>query len=85
MAAIFLAHPQNRFNENGLRFCVSQYEYVKKELEKVFGSPITDEALKNAIRAYNESRAARRRFVQLTGDHCDVITPAMRAVVLKTS
>ncbi len=85
MAVIFLAHPQNRFDENGLRFCVSQYEHVKEELEKVSGAPITDEALKDAIRVYNESRAARREFVKLANDHCDVIKPGMRSAVLKAS
>ena len=85
MAVIFLAHPQNRFNENGLHFCVSQYEHVKKELEKVSGSVITDDALKNAIRVYNASRAARRKFVKLASDHCDVVTPSMRSAVLKAS
>ena len=28
MAVIFLAHPQNRFDENGIEFCVTQYEHV---------------------------------------------------------
>ncbi len=85
MSVIFLAHPQNRFDENGIQFCMTQYDHVKKELEKLTGSPITDEALQDAIRIYNASRAARRSFVRLASEHCDVISPVQRAAVLKAS
>lgn len=84
MAVIFLAQPQNRFEEFGLNFCVDQYITVKKELEKVAGKEITDEAIKDAIRVYNKSRAARRKFVELANAHCDVITPTKRSAVLKS-
>lgn len=83
MSVIFLAQPQNRFNENGLKFSISQFTHVKEELEKVAGTTITNDALKDAIKIYNKSRAARRRFVELANDHCDVISPTNRAYVLK--
>ena len=35
LPVIFLAHPQNRFDANGLTFCVSQYAHIKAELEKI--------------------------------------------------
>ena len=31
MKVIFLAHPQNRFEEFGLQFCIDQYNHVKAE------------------------------------------------------
>ena len=83
MSVIFLAHPQNRFEEFGLQFTVDQYNYVKKELEKIAGREITNDDIQNAIKVYNESRAARRKFVKLASDHCDVITPTKRSAVLK--
>lgn len=83
MSVIFLAHPQNRFEEFGLQFTVDQYNYVKKELEKIAGREITNDDIQNAIKVYNESRAARRKFVKLASDHCDVITPTNRSAVLK--
>ena len=83
MSVIFLAHPQNRFEDFGLQFTVDQYTHVKKELEKIAGREITNDDLKNAIKVYNESRAARRKFVKLASDHCDVITPTKRSAVLK--
>lgn len=83
MKVIFLAHPQNRFEEFGLQFTVDQYNHVKKELEKIAGREITNDDIQNAIKVYNESRAARRKFVKLASDHCDVITPTKRSAVLK--
>jgi bcr-type benzoyl-CoA reductase subunit C len=85
MPTIFLAHPQNRKPAYGLKFCVDQYTNVKKALEEISGAPITDDALKNAIKVYNASRAARRDFVKLANEHCDVVTPTKRSAVLKAS
>ena len=82
---IFLAHPQNRFAPWGLQFCVDQYTNVKKMLEKIAGKEITNEDIRNAIKVYNASRAARREFVKLASEHCDVVTPTLRSAVLKAS
>lgn len=83
MKVIFLAHPQNRFEEFGLQFCADQYNHVKADLEEIAGHKITDEAIQDAIKVYNQSRAARRAFVKLANEHCDVITPTKRSAVLK--
>ena len=85
MSVIFLAHPQNRIPDYGKKFTVSQYTNIKNELEKISGAPITDEALSAAIKVYNKSRAARRKFVELANAHCDVITPIKRSAVFKAS
>lgn len=85
LPCIFLAHPQNRKPAYGLKFTVDQYTHIRKELEKIAGSPITDEAITEAIKVYNKSRAARREFVKLASAHCDVITPTKRSAVLKAA
>lgn len=85
LPVIFLAHPQNRFDSFGLQFTVDQYTNIKKELEKIAGKEITNDDIQNAIKVYNDSRAARRQFVKLASDHCDVITPTKRSAVLKAS
>ena len=82
---IFLAHPQNRFADWGIKFCMDQYNDVKAGLEKIAGHEISNEATLNAIKVYNKSRAARREFVKLASDHCDVITPTKRSAVLKAA
>ena len=85
MPVIFLAAPQNRFNSTGLQFTVDQFTNVKKELEKISGEEISEEAIFNAIKVYNKSRAARREFVKLAGQHADVVSAVARAYVLKAS
>ena len=82
---IFLAHPQNRFAPWGLQFCIDQYTNVRKMLDQISGREMTDEDIANAIKVYNASRAARREFVKLASDHCDVVTPTLRSAVLKAS
>lgn len=85
MPIIFLAHPQNRFDSFGMQFTVDQYTNIKKKLEEIAGKEITNDDIQNAIKVYNESRQARRKFVKLASDHCDVITPTRRSAVLKAS
>ena len=82
---IFLAHPQNRFAPWGLQFCIDPYTHVRKMLDKISGHEMTDEDIRNAIKVYNASRAARREFVKLASEHCDVVTPTLRSAVLKAS
>lgn len=85
MPVIFLAHPQNRFATWGMKFTYDQYRNVKSSLEKIASKAITPEELQKAIKVYNASRAERRRFTKLANEHCDVITPTKRAMVLKAA
>lgn len=85
MPVIFLAHPQNRSTAYGLKFCVDQYTNVRKELEKITGNAITDDDIAKSIKVYNASRKARREFVKLASEHCDVIKPTVRSAVLKAA
>lgn len=85
MPVIFLAHPQNRAKEYGIKYTMSQYRNVKDELKKIAGKEITDEALKEAIAVYNKNRQARRKFVKLAADHPEAISAVDRGAVLKSS
>lgn len=82
---IFLAHPQNRMPEYGIRYCMDQYTFVKEKLEEICGHEIGVEEMKNAIRVYNKSRAARRQFNEIAKDHLDIITPNAKCAVLKAA
>lgn len=85
MPTIFLAHPQHRRPEFGIQYTISQYRNVKEQLEEIAGTEITDEALKNTIKVYNQSRAERRRFVKLAGEHPEAVSAVNRSAVLKAS
>ena len=60
MPCIFLAHPQFRRPAFGLKFCHDQYTHVKTELEKIRGSEIKDEEIRDAIKVYNKSKSPPR-------------------------
>ena len=66
-------------------FTVDQYTHVKTELEKIAGATITDEALREAIKVMNRSRAARREFVKLAGQHPDAVSAVNRSAVLRAA
>ena len=85
LPCIFLAHPQNRKPAFGLQFTVDQYMHVKSELEKISGSTITDEALREAIKVMNRSRRARREFVKLAGQHPEAVSAVERSAVLRSA
>ena len=85
LPCIFLAHPQHRKPAFGLQFTVDQYMHVKAELEKISGTAITDDALRQAIKVMNRSRAARREFSKLASEHCDVISAVSRSAVYRAS
>ena len=85
LPCIFLAHPQNRKPAFGLQFTVDQYMHVKGELEKIAGKTITDDDLRAAIKVMNRNRAARRAFVKLASEHCDVISAVKRSAVLRAA
>ena len=82
---IFLAHPQNRFADWGVEFCKDQYRSVLEKLAFLAGHDVTNKDILQAIKVYNASRAARREFVKLANEHCDVVNPIQRSAVLKAS
>lgn len=82
---IFIAHPQNRRKDFGVKYTRTIYEKVKEQLEEISGQLITDEKLKEAIAIYNQSRAARRTFVRLAGEHPEAVSPTERSAVLKSA
>ena len=82
---IFLAHPQNRFEDFGIEFCKDQYRSIMDKLALIAGHDITNKDILKAIKVYNASRAARREFVKLASDHCDVVNPIQRSAVLKAA
>ncbi|OUQ76442.1 (R)-2-hydroxyglutaryl-CoA dehydratase subunit beta [Flavonifractor sp. An100] len=85
LPCIFLAHPQYRRPAFGLQFTVDQYMHIKAELEKISGTAITDEALRQAIKVMNRSRKARREFVKLAGQHPEAVSAVNRSAVLRSA
>ncbi len=78
-------HPQNRDDSGALDFTVAEYNQVKEKLERISGNKITDAALAQTIKIYNEHKAVVGEFLQLANDHLDVIKPSVRHAVMKSS
>ncbi len=82
---IFVAHPQNRKKDFGIKYTNDIYRKVKIQLEEIAGKQITDEKLREAIAVYNQSRECRRTFIRLAGEHPEAVTPTERSAVLKSA
>ncbi|MPM20033.1 (R)-2-hydroxyisocaproyl-CoA dehydratase beta subunit [bioreactor metagenome] len=81
---IVFTHPQNRKIEAATTFLRREYLLVKEKLEKILGVTITDEAMENSIRVYNENRQAMREFCELAATHPSIIDPVVRHAVIKS-
>lgn len=82
---MFLAHPQNRKPEYGIRFTMNEFGRIKEQLEEIAGHKIEDAKMVEAFKVYNESRATRREFVKLAGKHPEVVSAVSRSAVLKSA
>ncbi len=80
-----LACPQQRREPFALPYYRSQLEKLARRLKALGGRPLTLEALEASLRLYNSSRAARRQFVALAGQHPAQISPLARCQVLKAA
>lgn len=80
-----IAHAQNRKTEAGIAFTASQYKKVKERLEELSENTITDTAITDAVRVYNERRAVMRRFINVSRNHPGLLSPSARSAVFKSS
>ncbi len=80
-----VTHPQNNANEGSTDFLVSEYESVLNKLSVITGMRMTDAALEETIEIYNEHSRLMQEFAQTANDHLDVITPAIRHIVMKSA
>lgn len=79
------ALPQNRALPSAETFAVGELSALRKKIEKVLGTAITDEAISASIEVYNAHNAVMRDFADLAADHTDVITPVLREAVFKSA
>lgn len=84
MEMIAFVHPQNRKIQAGTDYLVTEYEGVKKKLEKICGHEITEEALQNSIDVYNEHRKVMQEFIELVPKHLNTITSYLRNAVIRS-
>ena len=83
--AIPFVHPQNRESDASVIFLKGQYKMIAQSLEKILGVTITDEALAESIKFYNEYRMAMRTFTEVAAKYPKTITPKIRHKIIKAS
>lgn len=81
---IVFTHPQNRMIEGSNAYLVKEYEMVKEKLEGILGRTISEEALEESIRIYNENRRVMREFVEVSAKYPQIIDPIVRHNVMKS-
>lgn len=82
---ISLVHPQNRKIEAGVKYLKSEYSHIKKRLEEISGSVITEEKLNKSIEIYNNHKKTMRDFVEVAANYPNIITPIIRNTVIKSA
>lgn len=80
-----VTHPQNRTIEGSVDFLAAEYESVLTKLSTITGMKMTDERLEQTIAVYNTHSALMQEFAAAANDHLDVVTPAVRHVVMKSA
>lgn len=76
---------QNRYSSGSLDFIMNQNERLKKEIEEISGTEITEEKLEEAFEIYEAYREAARKFVEMVGDYPKMLTPTVRHLILKAA
>ena len=79
---IFVSQPQNRATDFGRAYALESYRQVAHEVEECAHGIIDDDSLAEAIRLYNEWRAAMRTFVKLAGAHPAEVSVQARLAVI---
>lgn len=82
---IYLAQPQNRKKDFGLKFSEQVFTRVLNELEEIAGHKASKEDLLKAFEIYNANRQEKRRFSKLAAIHPEVISATLRSAVFKSS
>ncbi|MDY3051966.1 MAG: 2-hydroxyacyl-CoA dehydratase family protein [Ndongobacter sp.] len=83
--AIPFVYPQNRGTDSAMDFLVSEYALIRKKLEEILQTKITDAALSEAIILYNEYRAVMRDFTHTAARYPEWITPTVRHRIIKAA
>ena len=81
---IQIVYPQMSKIDAGAQYLKTEFQRVKREMEAISGEPITDVALQNSIKVYNEHRQILRDFCTVARNYPQSITPVVRHLVIKS-
>lgn len=80
-----ITYPQNRSTPAALEYLTSEYTILLTKLSAYTGMQMTEAALEETMRIYNEHNAEMRKFASIANKHLDIITPRVRHMVMKSA
>lgn len=80
---VVFTHPQNRKIRAAVDFLRAEFEHVRSELERILSVTISDLAVQEAIKVYNENRQIMREFCDVAARYPQIFTPVRRHDVIK--
>jgi bcr-type benzoyl-CoA reductase subunit C len=83
IAIMSVNYAHNRFEDSGFKYMIGELEELKKRLEALSGTPISDAAVQKSIALYEDYRAALRAFVKLAAEHSAAIDLKTRHLLIK--
>ena len=85
MKILPIVYAQNRKSESGRQYMKEEFLRLKKELEAVAGTEITDEALEDALDVYDDYRSVMQDFIRIVPDYPALFSPMVRHLVIKAA
>jgi len=77
--------PHNRQLKAARVFLKEEYKAIRDKLEAIIGEAISDEAIQESIKVYNEHRQVMRKFANVAAKYPDIIDPVSRHEVMKSA
>ncbi len=81
----FIPRPHNAYREGAHTFFAKELSFFKQSLEEFSGKEITDEAIEEAIKVYNENRALLRQIYDLRGKDSQPVISGVEATAMALS
>ncbi len=85
MKILPMVYAQNRKTASGRQYMKEEFLRIGKELEKVGGTEITDQALKAALDIYDDYRSVMQKFIVKIRKYPAVFTPRVRHLLIKAA
>ncbi|MBN7773573.1 2-hydroxyacyl-CoA dehydratase subunit D [Clostridium aminobutyricum] len=80
---IGLVYPQTRWTKASEEYLIAEFKRIRTDLEKVTGTLIHEEKVKQAFSLYEEYRAAMRDFVEVAREYPITIHAKTRHLMIK--
>lgn len=82
---IATVYPQNRSIKAGFEYLITEFHRIKKEIESITRTIISDKKIEEAFAIYEEYREVMREFVSLAPKYANIINAKDRHLIIKAA